>query len=76
MTDWFSLVKTWVWRLVELGLALVALGIIVQILFGNAPFLGNDIVGNLTALLGALGDSGLIGLIALAIILWLFVKKP
>lgn len=77
MTDWFSLVKTWIYRLVELGLALVALGIILQILFGNpVAFLGGDIIGNLTGVIGALGDNGLVGLIALAIILWLFVKKP
>jgi hypothetical protein len=76
MTDWFTLVKTWIYRLVELGLALIALGVIVQILFGNTPFLGADIVGNLTGLIGALGENGLVGLIALAVILWLFIKKP
>ncbi len=38
------------------------------------PFIG-DVVGNLLAMIKALGDGGLIGLIALAIILWLFAKR-
>ena len=34
-----------------------------------------DIAGNLTILISSLGDNGLVGLIALAIILWLFNKR-
>ena len=71
-------VKAWVGRITELGLLLVALAIVLQILLGAPgeplPFFGN-IVGNLIALIDQLGQEGLVGLIAIAIILWLFAKR-
>ncbi len=76
MPDWFDRVKGWVNRITELGLGLIALFIVIQILFGRAaPFVGTDIIGNLTALLDQLGDNGLVGLVALAIIIWLFQRR-
>ena len=69
-------VKTWLGQIVELGLLLVALGIILQIIFGRqVGFMFGDIVGNLISLIQALGDGGLVGLIAIAIILYLFSKR-
>ena len=68
-------VKNGLRQLTEMGLLLIALGIVLQILFGaTVPFIGGNIVGNLTALIGMLGDNGLVGLIALTIILYLFQK--
>lgn len=68
-------VKGWLGQIVEVGLLLVALGIVVQVLVGpKIAFLG-DVVGNLLMLIKALGDNGLVGLIAIAIILWLFAKR-
>jgi hypothetical protein len=68
-------VKKWLGEITEIALLLVALGIVVEILFGNTvPFFGG-IITNLTALLKTLGDNGLVGLIALAIILFLFYRK-
>ncbi|HEX9808971.1 MAG TPA: hypothetical protein VGC25_05125 [Alphaproteobacteria bacterium] len=67
--------KAWLGQIVEVGLLLVALGIVIQVLVGpNVAFIGN-VVGNLIALIKALGDNGLVGLIAIAIILWLFAKR-
>ena len=67
--------KRWLGEVTEISILLIALGIVIEILFGNAvPFFGG-IVGNLTALLGTLGDNGLVGLIALSIILYLFYRK-
>ncbi len=72
----FDKAKGWIVRITELGLLLVALAIVLQILFGTAvPFLGGDIVGNLIKLVNALGSNGVVGLIAIAIILWLFNRK-
>jgi len=71
-------VKRWIGQVVEVGLLLVALGIVMQILFGSGGqpvFFVGGIVTNLLALIDQLGDNGLVGLIALAIILWLFIKK-
>jgi hypothetical protein len=68
-------VKKWLGEITEIALLLVALGIVVEILFGNTvPFFGG-IVTNLTTLLKTLGENGLVGLIALAIILFLFYRK-
>ncbi len=68
-------VKKWIGQITELGLLLVALSIVAQILVGdNLGFFG-DVVGNLIAIINQLGDNGLVGLIAIAIILWLFAKR-
>ncbi len=74
--NFFDTAKTWLRQITEIGLMLVALGIILQLLFGNAvAFLTGDIVTNLIVLIKALGDSGVVGLIALAVIVWLFSKR-
>lgn len=68
-------IKRWVGEIIEISLLLIALGVVIQILFGDAvPFLGG-IVANLTALLNTLGENGLVGLIVLSIILYLFYRK-
>ncbi len=68
-------VKKWLGEATEIFLLLIAIGIAVEILFGSAvPFFGG-VVANLTSLLSTLGDNGLVGLIALSIILYLFYRK-
>ncbi|MFA5239555.1 MAG: hypothetical protein WC476_07615 [Phycisphaerae bacterium] len=68
--------KRWIGEITEIFLLLIAMGIAVEILFGSTkiPFFGS-IITNLTGLLTTLGDNGLVGLIALGIILFLFRKK-
>jgi hypothetical protein len=74
--EMFDKAKTWILKITELGLLLVALAIVLQMLFGTAvPFLGGDVVGNLLKLLAALGSNGVVGLVAIAIILYLFNRK-
>jgi len=69
-------IKKWVAAITELGLLLIALAIVVGILFGSsAPFLGGTIVDNLLGIISSLGNNGLVGLIALAVILWLFSNR-
>lgn len=76
MIEMFDKAKAWILRITELGLLLVALAIVLQMLFGTAvPFLGGDVVGNLLKLLAALGSNGVVGLVAIAIILYLFNRK-
>ena len=67
--------KTWIGGLTELGLMLIALAIVASILVGSQlPFFGG-VVANLIAIVKDLGANGLVGLIALGIILWLFSKR-
>ena len=62
---------TWIGGLTEIGLMLLALAILAALLVGsNLPFFGN-----IMALVKSLGDAGLVGLIALGVILWLFSSR-
>lgn len=68
-------IKGWLMEIVEVGLILIALGVVLQILLGSPlPFIGN-VVQNLMTLIKVLGDGGLIGLIAIAVLLWLFSRR-
>ena len=71
--------RRWVGALTDLGLVLIALGVILQILFGNSsgavPFLPVDIIGSVVGLVKALGAEGLVGLVALGIIAWTFNRQ-
>ncbi len=70
--------KKWIGEITEIFLLLIALGIAIDILFGETvPFFGGEtgIVANLTARLSTLGENGLVGLIALAIIFFLFYRR-
>ena len=65
----FDQIIGYVKKLTEAGVALLALGIIMQVIFGNVvPFVGGDIVGNITAIVASLGEQGLVGLVALGVI--------
>ena len=76
MSDTFDKLKKWIYQFTEIGLLLVALGIVLQILFGSTvAFVTGDVVGNLIYLIKSLGDQGVVGLIALGIIVWLFSKR-
>ena len=70
-----STLKSWIGALTEVALMLLALGITLALLAGpQVPFLGN-VVGNIVNLVGELGSKGIVGLIALGIIVWLFSKR-
>ena len=65
----FDQIIGYVKKLTEAGVALLALGIIMQVIFGNVvPFVGGDIVGNITAIVASLGAQGLVGLVAVGVI--------
>ena len=65
----------WIKSLTEAGLALIALGVVLQILFGAAvPFLGLDVVGSVTSLVKTLGSEGLVGLAAIWVLWGIYSK--
>jgi ABC-type enterochelin transport system permease subunit len=67
--------KSLIGQLTEVGLMLLALAIVAALLVGGAvPFFGN-VVTNITSMVKELGSNGLVGLIALGLILWLFSKR-
>jgi hypothetical protein len=68
-------VTGWIRKLTEAGVALLALGIVLQVIFGKAvPFVGGDIVGNLTGIVATLGAQGLVGLAAVGVIYAVFTR--
>ncbi|MGB7582591.1 MAG: hypothetical protein WBL85_09115 [Sedimentisphaerales bacterium] len=73
--QFFTEIKKWLAEITEIALLLIALGVAVEILFGNTvPFFG-QVITNITGILKVLGENGLVGLVALGIILYLFNKR-
>ena len=63
----------WIIGLTHISVMLLTLGIVWGVLFGAAvPFVGGDVIGNIIGVVTQLGNAGLIGLIALVIVVWLF----
>ena len=63
-------------KLTEAGVALLALGIVMQVIFGKVvPFVGGDIIGNITAIVASLGAQGLVGLVAVGVIYAILSKN-
>ena len=66
----------WIRSLTEAGLALIALGVVLQIIFGAAvPFIGIDVIGSVVSLVKQLGGEGLIGLAAIWVLWGIYSKK-
>ncbi len=68
-------VKKWLSEITEIFLLLIAVGIAADILFGGKVAFFGAIVANLTSLINSLGENGMVGLIALGIIVYLFQRK-
>ena len=72
----FDQIIGYVKKLTEAGVALLALGIIMQVIFGEVvPFVGGDIIGNITAIVATLGAEGLVGLAAVGVIYAIFTGQ-
>ena len=71
--DWLAKISNWIKGITQVSLLLLALGVTWQVLFGSViPFIGGDIVGNMMVLLKDIGSQGLVGLLTLGILFWLF----
>lgn len=73
--DAIARIKAWIGGITDIGLMLLALAIVAALLVGNnLPFFGG-VVGNILGMVKDLGANGLVGLIAVGIILWLFSRR-
>src|SRR6185436_13366966 len=73
--DAIGLLKSWIGALTDIGLMLLALAIVASLLVGGTlPFFGG-VVGNIVSMVKDLGSNGLVGLIAVGIIMWLFSAR-
>ena len=69
-------ISGWIKQVTNIGLGLIALGVVLQILFGAAvPFLGLDVVGSVVSLVKDLGSEGLVGLVAIWVLWGIYSKK-
>ena len=63
-------------KLTAVGIAVVALAVVLQVIFGSGvAFIGGDVVGNITAIVANLGSSGLVGLAAVAVLYSIFQRN-
>ncbi|PHQ85065.1 MAG: hypothetical protein COB63_03475 [Candidatus Pelagibacter sp.] len=69
-------VKSWLRQISEVGLLLIAAAVVLEIIFGSpVDFIGLSILDNITALTRELGEQGLVGIISIAIIVWLYLRR-
>jgi|TARA_B110000116_G_scaffold207123_1_gene182478 hypothetical protein len=60
-------------KLTEVGIAVIALAVVLQVIFGSGvAFIGGDVVGNITGIVASLGANGLVGLAAVAVLYSIF----
>lgn len=66
-------IRKFIRAIIQIFLILVPLAVLIRVLFGPINlFVGSNVVENLIGLFRTLGDNGLLGLIVLAIIVWVF----
>ena len=69
-------VKSWLRQISEVGLLLIVVAVVLEIIFGSpVDFIGLSILDNITALTRELGEQGLVGIISIAIIVWLYLRR-
>jgi len=68
-----SRIKQIMREIIDFGLLLIAIAIILEVLFGpSSPFLGENITDNLVRLINELGSEGVVGIISVAIVIYLW----
>ena len=72
----FATAGNFVGNITSIGIKLIAVAVVLQVLFGSAvPFLGLDVIANITKIVASLGSQGLVGLAAVAVLYWSFNKS-
>ena len=68
--------KGWLKQIAEVGLLVIAAAVVLEIIFGSpVEFVGLSILDNITALTRELGEQGLVGIISIAILIWLYLRR-
>jgi hypothetical protein len=75
MNKGFAIAGGFLGNVLDLGVKLLAVGVILQIIFGAVPFIGLDILANVIKFITALGSQGLVGLVAIGVLAWAFDRK-
>ena len=75
--DFLKKIGSWANQLTEIGVSIIALGVVLEVLFKGAviPFWPNvSVVNNIMGILGGLSNEGLLGLVG-AFVLYHILKK-
>ncbi|MBT3540151.1 MAG: hypothetical protein HN489_03355 [Opitutae bacterium] len=76
MKDVISQVHEWIKLVSQVGIGLIALGIVVEIVFGKGAIFGASVVQNLSQIVAEIGgENGFVGLVAILIILAIFQRN-
>lgn len=76
MDKYIDMVRGWVGSVTQLGVALLALGIVGSLLLGSSNMMAlGGVVDNITGLITTLGNAGLAGLISLGVVVYLIAGK-
>ena len=76
--EFLSKMGDWIKSLTEIGISIIALGVVFEILFKGAeiPFWPEvSVVDNIMGILGSLSNEGLLGLVAAGVIYHILKKK-
>ena len=68
-------VKSFLRSVMDLAMVVIPLSVVLGVIFGPAvPFIGADVIDNISAIIAQLGGSGLVGIIVLGI-LWALARR-
>ena len=76
--DIVKTIKGWAAGLTDLGVSLIALGVVAEVLFNGQgiPFWPNiSVIGNIQGIIAGFSEQGLIGLVAIWVLYHIFNKK-
>ena len=71
-------IGSWANKLTEIGLSVIALGVVLEVLFGGVgiPFWNEvSVIDNIMGILGGLNAEGLLGLVGAFILIHILKKK-
>ena len=63
--------KSFLRGVMDVALVVIPLSVVLGVIFPMVPFIGTDVVNNITGLVRELGNGGLVGIIVLGILYWL-----
>tara|TARA_B100001123_G_C14994869_1_gene901121 strand:+ start:290 stop:505 length:216 start_codon:yes stop_codon:yes gene_type:complete len=67
-------IKSFLKSIMDVALVAIPLSVVLGLIFPTVPFIGTQVVANITGLIGGLGDGGLVGIIVLLVLLGLYDK--
>ena len=75
MKEVFSQLQDWIKLVSHVGIGLIALGVIVEIVFGKGAIFGASVIENLSEIVSDIGgENGFIGLVAILLIMGIFQR--